>query len=78
MKIEQVGFAVVSILCASTAVYLRGATGKVAIILVVLGVMFLGPQVFGHDWYQEGYIGGVIIGDFMGQVFSRGEASDQK
>lgn len=79
MQIEQIGFATVSLLLATLiAAGPKGISAKFAILSIILTVMFLGPRIFGRDWFSDGYVAGVLLGSFAGEIFSSVEPSSGK
>jgi hypothetical protein len=51
------------------AIRLKGWAGRTLAVIVVLSVSYFGPQVFGKDWFQEGYIAGIVLGGFAWEAF---------
>jgi len=80
MDIDKFLFAIVTLgIGFSVITYLRELPARLAIIALAIGVMFLGPKVFGQDWYYDGFIAGCFMGDFFGTVHAReGSSADHK
>jgi hypothetical protein len=57
--------------------HLDGTTGKLFIMGLAMAVMFLGPQFFGRDWYYEGFVAGMFMGDFYGTITTRQEIEER-
>jgi len=73
MQIEQIGFVVLTFLaCGYVATELHGWIAKIGMIVIVLGVMFLGPSVLGRNW-DQGFGAGLVLGGFADSVFMRDE-----
>ena len=72
MEIDQIALAIGSILICMWGTFSapKGSIGPLVIGLVAFVNMYLGPRVYGHDWYTEGFIAGLIIGDFFGSAMA--------
>lgn len=58
--------------------YLRGWIARLLLVTLMLTLMFLGPEVFGRDWFHEGFVAGVFMGDFYGTVATREEVEAER
>jgi hypothetical protein len=75
METYQLLFAGVTLVIGLWAAYgLPPAYARFATMAISLVIMFLGPKVFGRDWYYEGYVAGLCFGDFVGTALARAEA----
>ena len=79
MTLEGIGFAVVTLSLGFLIMnYGHGLAAQLALIALAIGVMVIGTHVFGRDWYNEGFIAGLIFGDFYGTVATREEREKKR
>ncbi len=79
MDIPQIAFILVTLGFGLWAAYSWPPTSaKLGTIALSIAVLFLGPRVLGPDWYHEGYIAGLLLGDFVGTAIARSEATDRQ
>lgn len=64
LTMEAWVFTAVSLGIVFGAFYLPRWPGRAVIFVVLVGVMLMGPSVFGNDWYQ-GYGAGVVLGGLL-------------
>jgi hypothetical protein len=70
MLVIQIAFAAGTL---ALGIWIIGYPGrlwaKFAVATLVLSVWYFGPFVFGRSWYYEGFIAGLIFGDFAAAAF---------
>ena len=81
VAIDQIAFAIITLAVGRALVagfnmgYVNGLPARLSLVILALFVMWAGPRVFGRDWYYEGFIAGLLFGDFYGSVAT--ELTDQ-
>jgi hypothetical protein len=72
VAIDQIVFALITLAAGfGVMAYGTGLPARLALLALALFVMWAGPQVFGKDWYHEGFIAGLFFGDFYGTITTR-------
>jgi hypothetical protein len=70
MWVEQTAFVAVTLALGIWITRYPGrAWAKFAVTVLALVVWYFGPPVFGRSWYYEGFVAGLIFGDFAAGTF---------